>query len=127
MRYKKQFWLSEEDAEDLKRKAELTGLSEVQVFRFLLRNYEPREKPGMEFYDALRPMWSISENMNRLVARSYKLDFIDVPLLEHELKKLNALELEIERTFLLPERSSFHWKEGEKLKDGKYRSDDTNR
>ena len=49
-RIKKQFWLSPKDAEELKRKAELAGLTETAVVRLLIRGYEPREKPDERFY-----------------------------------------------------------------------------
>lgn len=52
-RIKKQFWLSPKDAEELKRKAELAGLTETAVVRLLIRGYEPREKPDGRFYDAM--------------------------------------------------------------------------
>lgn len=42
-RIKKQFWLSPEDAKNLKDKAEIVGLSETAVIRLLIRGYEPRE------------------------------------------------------------------------------------
>lgn len=48
-RIKKQFWLSPKDAEELKRKAELAGLTETAVVRLLIRGYEPREKPDGHF------------------------------------------------------------------------------
>ena len=39
-RIKKQFWLSPKDAEELKRKAELAGLTETAVVRLLIRDIE---------------------------------------------------------------------------------------
>ncbi len=53
-RIKKQFWLSPKDAEELKRKAKLAGVTETAVIRLLIRGYEPREKPDGRFYEAMR-------------------------------------------------------------------------
>ena len=53
-RIKKQFWLSPQDARELKRKAKLCGITETAVIRILLRGYEPKEKPDTRFYEALR-------------------------------------------------------------------------
>ena len=44
-RIKKQFWLSPQEVAELKRKAEIAGISETAVIRLLIRGYEPREKP----------------------------------------------------------------------------------
>ena len=65
-RIKKQIWLSEEDNAELKRKAALTGLTETAVFRLLLRSYEPKEKPDGRFYDAMRELSAIGNNINQI-------------------------------------------------------------
>ena len=65
-RIKKQFWLSPKDAEELKRKAELAGLTETAVVRLLIRGYEPREKPDGRFYDAMRNLSAIGNNINQI-------------------------------------------------------------
>ena len=41
-RIKKQFWLSPKDAEELKEKAELAGITETAIIRLLIRVYEPK-------------------------------------------------------------------------------------
>ena len=51
-RIKKQFWLSPQDARELKRKAKLCGITETAVIRILLHGYEPKEKPDARFYEA---------------------------------------------------------------------------
>ena len=40
---KKQFWLSKEEADDLRSKAESTCLTEAALFRMLLKGYHPKE------------------------------------------------------------------------------------
>ena len=76
-RIKKQIWLSEEDNAELKRKAAQTGLTETAVFRLLLRSYEPKEKPDGRFYDAMRELSAIGNNINQLAAKANTLGFID--------------------------------------------------
>ncbi|MFG6373820.1 MAG: plasmid mobilization relaxosome protein MobC [Oscillospiraceae bacterium] len=56
---KKQFWLSEKDAADLKQKAQRCGITETAMIRMLLHSYEPREKPDERFYEAMREMYAI--------------------------------------------------------------------
>jgi len=50
-RIKKQFWLTEEQAEDLRRKAGQAHVSEVMLIRMLLDGYHPPEAPGIEFFE----------------------------------------------------------------------------
>ena len=68
-RIKKQFWLSPQDARELKRKAELCGITETAVIRILLHGYEPKEKPDARFYEAMRQLSAIGNNINQ-IARS---------------------------------------------------------
>ena len=68
-RVKKQFWLSPQDARELKRKAKLCGITETAVIRILLHGYEPKEKPDARFYEAMRQLSAIGNNINQ-IARS---------------------------------------------------------
>ena len=68
-RIKKQFWFSPQEAKELKRKAKLCGITETAVIRILLRGYEPREKPDAIFYDTMRELSAIGNNINQ-IARS---------------------------------------------------------
>ena len=65
-RIKKQFWFSPQEAKELKRKAKLCGITETAVIRILLRGYEPREKPDAIFYDTMRELSAIGNNINQL-------------------------------------------------------------
>ena len=80
-RIKKQFWLSLEDNAELKRKAELSGLSETSVIRLLIRGFEPREKPDARFYDTMSELSAIGNNINQLAVKANALGFVDMPML----------------------------------------------
>ena len=109
-RIKKQFWLSPKDAEELKRKAELARLTETAVVRLLIRGYEPREKPDVRFYDAMRNLSAIGNNINQLAAKAHKLGFIDVPMLKNEANRWHSFQSDIEATFLRPAESKLKLK-----------------
>ena len=63
---KKQFWFSKVEAQDLKKKAKKACLTEAALIRLLLRGYEPREKPDERFYDAMRELSAIGNNINQI-------------------------------------------------------------
>ncbi len=109
-RIKKQFWLSPEDAKELKRKAELAGLTETAVIRILIKGYEPREKPDRRFYDAMRNLSAIGNNINQLAAKANTLGFVDVPMLRREAERWHKFQADIETTFLRPAESELKWK-----------------
>ena len=109
-RIKKQFWFSPQEAKELKRKAKLCGITETAVIRILLRGYEPREKPDGRFYDAMRNLSAIGNNINQLAAKAHTLGFIDVPMLKNEANRWHRFQADIEATFLRPAESKLKWK-----------------
>ena len=81
---KKQFWFSREEAQELQKKSKRACLSEAALIRFLLRGFEPKEKPDERFYDAMRELSAIGNNINQLSAKANSLNFIDAPMIAKE-------------------------------------------
>lgn len=109
-RIKKQFWLSPEDAEELKRKVELAGLNETAVVRLLIRGYEPREKLDARFYNAMRELSAIGNNINQLAMKANALGFVDALMLKEEALRWHRFQADIEAEFLRPAKSKLRWK-----------------
>ena len=63
---KKQFWFSRDEAQDLQKKAKKTCLTEAALVRLLVRGYEPKERPDERFYDVMRQLSSIGNNINQI-------------------------------------------------------------
>ena len=106
---KKQFWFSKDDADELRRKAELVCMSEAALIRFLLKGYCPKEKPDERFYNAMSKLSTISNNLNQIAKKANSLGFIDTPLLLKEISELQKLRADIERRFLRPEKNDVPW------------------
>ena len=106
---KKQFWLSRDEAQDLAKKAKKTCLTEAAFVRLLVRGYEPKEKPDGRFYDAMRNLSAIGNNINQLAAKAHTLGFIDVPMLKNEAERWHKFQADVERQFLRPEKSEMKW------------------
>lgn len=106
---KKQFWLSKEEAQELRRKAQCTCMSEVGVVRLLIMGYEPREKPDERFFEAMRELSSIGNNINQLAAKANSLGFIDAPMLYREAERWHKFQADIESVFLRPDKSELKW------------------
>lgn len=106
---KKQFWFSRDEAQDLQKKAKKACLSEAGLVRLLLRGYEPREKPDDRFYDVMRELSAIGNNINQLAAKANTLGFIDAPQLKKEAERWHKFQADIERVFLRPDKSNMKW------------------
>ena len=105
----KHFRFSKEDAENLKIKSQKTCLSESQLIRMLLRGYKPKEKPDDRFYEAMRQLSSIGNNINQLAAKAHSLGFIDAKKLDEEVIRWHQFQADIERTILRPEDDRKRW------------------
>lgn len=100
---------SRDEAQDLQKKAKKACLSEAGLIRLLLRGYEPREKPDERFYDVMRELSSIGNNINQLAVKANALGFIDAPQLKKEAERWHKFQADIERTYLRPDKSEMKW------------------
>lgn len=105
----KHIWFSRAEAQELQRKAKKACLSEAGLIRLLIKGYEPKEKPDDRFYDVMRELSAIGNNINQLAAKANTLGFIDAPMLKNEVEKWNKFQAEVERTYLRPEKSELKW------------------
>lgn len=106
---KKQFWFSKVEAQDLQKKAKKTCLSEAVLVRLLVRGYEPKERPDEKFYDVMRQLSAIGNNINQLSVKANALGFIDTQMLKAEAQRWHRFQANIEREFLRPEKSGLKW------------------
>ena len=106
----KHILMNKAEAQDLQKKAKRACLSEGGLIRLLLKGYEPREKPDERFYDVMRELSAIGNNINQLAAKAHTLGFIDVPMLKNEANRWHRFQADIEATFLRPAESKFKWK-----------------
>ena len=105
----KHIGFSRAEAQELQRKAKKACLSEAGLIRLLIKGYEPKEKPDDRFYDVMRELSAIGNNINQLAAKANTLGFVDAPLLKSEAEKWNKFQSEIERRYLRPEKSDMKW------------------
>lgn len=105
----KHIWFSRAEAQELQRKAKKACMTEAGLIRLLIRGYEPREKPDDRFYDVMRELSSIGNNINQLAAKANALGFIDAPLLKSEADKWNKFQSQVEREYLRPDKSEMKW------------------
>lgn len=105
----KHIWFSRAEAQELQRKAKKACLSEAGLIRLLIKGYEPKEKPDDRFYDVMRELSAIGNNINQLAAKANTLGFIDAPMLKNEAEKWNKFQAEVERYYLRPDKSGMKW------------------
>lgn len=106
---KKQFWFSRDEAQALQKKTKKTCLTEAALVRLLVRGYEPKERPDERFYDVMRQLSYIGNNINQLAAQANSLSFVDAQKLQKEADRWHKFQADVERQFLRPEKSEMKW------------------
>ena len=101
--------LNREEAQELQKKAKKCCLSEMALMRFLIKGFEPREKPDDRFYDVMRELSNIGNNINQLSTKANALNFIDAPQLAKEVERWHKFQADVERQFLRPDESKMKW------------------
>ena len=101
----KHILMNKAEAQDLQKKAKRACLSEGGLIRLLLKGYEPREKPDERFYDVMRELSAIGNNINQLAVKANSLGFVDAPQLKKEAERWHKFQADVERTFLRPDKS----------------------
>ena len=105
----KHIWFSRDEAQELQKKAKKACLSEGALIRLLIRGYEPREKPDDRFYDTMRQLSAIGNNINQLAVQAHSLGFVDTPKFQKEAERWHKFQADVERVFLRPEKSELKW------------------
>lgn len=105
----KHILMTRAEVQELQKKAKKACLSEGGLIRMLVKGYEPKEKPDDRFYDAMRELSAIGNNIHQLAAKANALNFIDAPMLEQEMKRWAKFQSDIERKFLRPDKSDVKW------------------
>ena len=106
---RKYYTLTRKEAEDLKKKAKKTCRSEAGLVRELITGFEPREKPGDEFYEAMAKVSSMTDNLELILNATDKLSEEIENLLGKEIKRWRKFQADIERRFLSPDDGVMKW------------------
>lgn len=102
--------LTEEEVSELKHKAKMCRITQSALIRILLNGYEPRQAPDERFYEAMRQLSAVGNNLNQLARRANSLGLLDGAECKRQAEKLWSLQNEIEKEFLRPKESKLKYK-----------------
>ena len=97
---KKNFWLSFEEDEQLKKISSLLNMSEADTFRKLLFETTIKETPKKDFYDAIDKLNKIGVNINQLAKVANTNGNVYVYELEKQFNILNKLIEELKDKYI---------------------------
>lgn len=99
--FKKQFWFNNEEIRVLQQKAEQAKTSEAELIRNLIMGIEIKEKPDDRFYEEMKQMRQIGNNLNQIARKANALNLIEYPYYKKEAEKWNKFILDIKNKYLV--------------------------
>ena len=70
-------YLTKEELTRLNENVARTGMSREGYMRALILGHEPKELPPMDFYDLLKELRQINNNINQIAAKANSIGFVD--------------------------------------------------
>ena len=101
---KKQIWLSDDEYYIMKCKSEAVGMNASDYIRHLIVGYKPKEKPSEQFYEDIKSIRMIGNNLNQIARIANAKGIVDVPHLKKEIDKLDQLIIDIKSKYLRPDK-----------------------
>ena len=98
--YKKQFWLTKEEVDLLNDKVKKSNMNQSDFIRNAITNSIVKEKPDDRFYNSIRNLRVISNNLNQIAKRANSLGFIDAKNYKKEVEKMDTFIDELRKEYL---------------------------
>ena len=98
--HKKNFWFNDEENNALKEICIKSGMNESDVIRNFVLGNSIKEAPDDKFYNVIKDIRGISNNINQLTRKAHSLGFIDEREYRKEVSKLDDLIDELKRNYL---------------------------
>lgn len=99
--YKKQIWLTKNEVKILLEKSNKAQMNQSEFIRTLIINGIVKEKPDERFYQIIKSMRIISNNLNQIARKAHTLGFIDEVNYKKEVEKLDNFIDEVRIKYLL--------------------------
>ncbi len=99
-RIKKNFWFDEDEDNTLKNLSNLSGKTEVQVIRKLIKGTTIKEKPPQEFYEKMKELIQFRKEIKTIKDLSKYTRELDTKRVDKTLKGIDELRMRIVEKYL---------------------------
>ena len=89
--------LTQEEYNKLVTKSENVGLTISEFLRIYINGFEPREKPPIEFYEAIKQIRKVGNNINQIARVSNGTKYVQDKDLEYVKNKITEFILDFEK------------------------------
>lgn len=96
--------LTEDELVYLKQVVKLSGLSQESYIRSLIAGHLPKAIPPKEFYETIRELRAIGNNVNQMAIIANRVGYIETPMIENLVKEIRKEVLQIREVATLPDK-----------------------
>jgi len=79
-----------------------TGLSQEVYLRHLISGLVPQEAPPSEYFDFMKELYRVGNNLNQVAQKAHVLNVIDVQRYDKAVRQFEKLVQDITRAVILP-------------------------
>ena len=83
-----QVWMNDSELNKLNSKVKKSGLSRESYIRLLVDGITPKEMPQIEFYEILKNLRQINNNLNQIAMKANAYGFVDARAYRENYSKL---------------------------------------
>ena len=97
-----QFWLNEKEFNEFDNTVRKSGLTRSAYFRHLTRGLIPPEAPPIDYFNMMKELRFIGNNLNQIAKKANMLNIIETEKYDNAIKDFNETLLKISTAVLSP-------------------------
>ena len=98
------FRLTRDEADSLNKRAKKSGISRESYLRHLLKNLVPTDTPPPDYFNMMRMLNAIGNNLNQISQKAHVLNVIEAKQYEENVIALDKAIVEITNAVMLPRK-----------------------
>lgn len=94
--------LNRREAEALNKRVKKSRLSREAYLRHLISGVVPQDAPPADYFDFMRELYSVGNNLNQIAQKAHVLGVLDERRYDEEVRKFDQLVRDITKAVILP-------------------------
>lgn len=99
--------LNRKEAEALNKKVKKSRISREAYLRHLINGVIPQDAPPPEYFDFMRELHRVGNNLNQIAQKAHVLNVIDVPRYDAAVREFEKVVRDITQAVILPRQMSY--------------------
>ena len=94
--------LNRKEAEALNKRVKKSRLSREAYLRHLINGVVPQDAPPSEYFDFMRELHRVGNNLNQIAQKAHMLNVIDAPRYDEAMRRFEKIVRDVTKAVILP-------------------------